>query len=77
MLNNHSTTKDKNTKMNFDSLFSHLNRYYLGSISSDELNRLDIKELPFGAMVYDRTNHHLKVLTEQSGAKNWKTLSFS
>ncbi len=77
MLNNHSTTKDKNTKMNFDSLFSHLNRYYLGSISANELNRLDTRELPFGAMVYDRTNHQLKVLTEQAGEKNWKTLSFS
>lgn len=77
MLNNYSTTKDKNTKMNFDSLFSHLNRYYLGSMPADELNKLDTRELPFGAMVYDRTNHRLKVLAEQSGAKNWKTLSFS
>ncbi len=77
MLNNYSTTKDKNTKMNFDSLFSHLNRYYLGSMTADNLTEIDTKELPFGAMVYDKTNHKLKVLSEQSGKKKWKPLSFS
>jgi len=63
--------------MNFDSVFSHLNRYYLGSMTTGELDRLDTRELPYGAMVYDRTGHQLKVLSKQSGTKNWKTLSFS
>lgn len=77
MLNNHAISSDKNTRANFTTLFSHISRYYLGSMTTDEINRITVSELPYGALVYDRSSHAMKVLTEHCGTKTWKNLTFS
>ena len=77
MLNKFAVNTDANTRANFTSLFSHISRYYLGSLSGDQINRTPVSELPHGAMVYDRTAHSLKILTDDSGDKIWKTVAFS
>ncbi|MDX9703872.1 MAG: hypothetical protein RBU23_12645 [Candidatus Auribacterota bacterium] len=77
MLNKFPVNTDSNTRANFASLFSHISRYYLGSLTGQEINRLTATELPHGAMVYDTTSHTLKILTDQNGAKTWKTVRFS
>ncbi len=74
MIGKNVAVSEKNIKMNFDNLFSHINRYYLGSLTSREIDRLNISELPCGAMVYDSINHSLKVLSDQNGEKIWKTI---
>ncbi|MCD6461002.1 hypothetical protein J7L67_10105 [bacterium] len=77
MLNSYKVESDKNIRNNFNSLFSHINRFYLGSLSGDKLDKINTSQLPYGAMVYDRTHHCVKVLTEQTGVKVWKSLDFS
>ena len=77
MLNSYKVKTDKNVRNNFKSLFSHINRFYLGSLNGNEINNVNRNELPYGAMVYDKTSHCLKVLTDQEGTKTWKSLNFS
>jgi hypothetical protein len=76
MLQQYPSSTDKNTRMNFDVIFTHINQYYLGSLSRDEIERLNMDELPCGALVYDRTNHVLAVLSCNAGTKVWKSVMF-
>lgn len=77
MLNKFAVTTDTNTRANFASIFSHISRYYLGSLTGAQIDRTPVGELPHGAMVYDRTAHTLKILTDHNGAKTWKAVQFS
>lgn len=76
MLQRYPVSADKNTSRNFDAVFNHVNRYYLGSLSDAEIVNLNTNDLPFGAMVYNRTAHTLSVLTDSEGDKVFKPLSF-
>ena len=76
MLQQYLSNKDKNTRMNFDVIFTHLNQYYLGSLSSEEIERLNMDELPYGALVYDRSKHMLAVLSHDAGGKVWRSVMF-
>ena len=77
MLQQFFVTQDKNTQMNFDAVFSHLNQFYLGMHSSSEIDTFNTAELPYGAMSYDTDAHVLKVLSDQNGAKVWKSIQFA
>ena len=77
MLNSYKVQSDKNIHNNFNSLFSHINRYYLGSLSGLEISKINVNELPYGAMVYDKTSHCVQVLTDNAGLKTWKPLNFA
>ena len=74
MLANHSAVTDKNTRVNFNMLFNHINSYYLGSLSAKEIDNINTNDLHCGALLYDSTDHCLKVLTQQGGEKIWKSL---
>lgn len=77
MLYRHPVSTDKNAQRNFDALFNHVNRYYLGSMTASEVSRLDADTLPYGAMVYNRTNHALCVLTSVNNEKMFKPITLS
>ncbi|MEW6534527.1 MAG: hypothetical protein AB1454_02765 [Candidatus Auribacterota bacterium] len=76
MLHRYPVSADKNTSRNFDSIFNHVNRYYLGSLTDTEISRINTSDLPFGAMVYNRTAHTLAVLTDADGDKVFRPLLF-
>lgn len=77
MLQQFSVSGDRNIQMNFDALFAHNNRFYLGAHSGKEITSFNVAELPCGAQCYDSDSHTLKILTaDESGSKLWKTIQF-
>jgi|GEM_PF-2067633 len=66
---------EKNIKINFDNIFSHLNRFYLGSLDSSGIQRINVSDYPAGAIVYDNTSDALKILSGQGASKCWKTIN--